>query len=89
MSGLATRISVSFRISAPPTHGVVSPRADNVRQVGARVEEQVVAPLLVTDVEGGAVDVDSENETDEPSFRKKNELNFARAGSDERDHDFM
>ena len=37
---------------------VVSPRADDVGEVGARVEEEVVAPLLVTDVQGGAVDID-------------------------------
>ena len=33
------------------THSVVPPRAYYVRQVGARVEEEVVAPLFVADVE--------------------------------------
>ena len=47
------------------THCVVSPRVDYARQVGARVKEEVVAPLLVTDVQGVAVDIDSENETDD------------------------
>ena len=73
MSGLAHAAyyicAVSFRISLY-THCVVPPRADDVRQVGARVEEEVVAPLLVTDVEGVAVDIYSENETDDTSFEK-------------------
>ena len=43
------------------THRVAPPRADDVRQVGAGVEEEVFAPLLVTDVEGVAVVVYPEN----------------------------
>ena len=46
------------------THRVVSPRADDVGEVGARVEEEVVAPLLVTDVQGGPVDIDPGNKSD-------------------------
>jgi hypothetical protein len=43
------------------THGVMTPRLDNVVQLGARVKEQKVPPLLVADVQRVVAHVDPEN----------------------------